>query len=71
MARKIHARLSPATTGLAGRSEDGGRTWTATAYQESAFAIATTADGKTVGVVSRETDFFRSSDGGATWPGPG
>ena len=52
------------------RSGDGARTWTATAYQGSAFAIATTADGRTVGVVSRETDFFRSSDGGATWPGP-
>lgn len=52
------------------RSADGGRTWAATAYEGSAFAIATTADGETVAVVSQETEFFRSSDGGATWAGP-
>ena len=52
------------------RSTDGGRTWTTTAYIGSAFAIATTADGEMVAVVNRETEFFRSSDGGATWPGP-
>jgi photosystem II stability/assembly factor-like uncharacterized protein len=51
------------------RSDDGGRTWSATAYRGSAFAIATTADGNTVAVVSRETEFFRSSDRGSTWPG--
>lgn len=47
---------------------DGARTWTAAAYPGSAFAIATTGDGSIVAVVSRETEFFRSSDGGATWP---
>ena len=52
------------------RSPDGGRTWAMTAYGGSAFAIATTTDGQTVAVVSRETEFFQSSDGGATWPGP-
>jgi photosystem II stability/assembly factor-like uncharacterized protein len=52
------------------RSDDGGRTWAPTRYTGSAFAIATTSDGATVGVVSRETEFFRSSDRGATWPGP-
>ena len=52
------------------RSADGGRTWAPTAYEGSAFAIATTTDGQTVAVVSRETEFFRSADGGATWPGP-
>ena len=52
------------------RSADGGLTWAATGYDGSAFAIATTADGKTVAVVSRETEFFRSSDGGASWLGP-
>lgn len=53
------------------RSNDAGLTWAATAYKGSAFAIATSDDGATVAVVSRETDFFRSPDGGRTWPGPG
>lgn len=53
------------------RSDDGGRSWTATAYKGTALALATTPDGRTVGVVSRETEFFRSTDAGATWPGPG
>lgn len=53
------------------RSDDGGRTWTATRYEGTAFAVATTPDGRTVGVVSRDTEFFRSTDAGATWPGPG
>lgn len=52
------------------RSDDGGRTWTPTGYVGSAFALATSPDGATVAVVSRETEFFRSSDRGATWPGP-
>lgn len=52
------------------RSDDVGRTWSATTYRGSAFAIATTPDGATVAVVSRETEFFRSSDRGSTWPGP-
>jgi photosystem II stability/assembly factor-like uncharacterized protein len=52
------------------RSDDGGRSWSPTTYIGSAFAIATTGDGKNLAVVSRETEFFRSPDGGATWPGP-
>lgn len=52
------------------RSADGGRTWAKTAYSGSAFAIATSSDGRAVVVVSRETLFFRSSDGGISWPGP-
>ena len=52
------------------RSDDGGRTWVPTGYRGSAFAIATTPDGKTVAVVSRETEFLRSADSGMTWPGP-
>ncbi|MBA2719767.1 MAG: hypothetical protein H0U52_11095 [Chloroflexi bacterium] len=50
------------------RSADGGKSWSATAYKGSAFAIATSVDGAIVAVVSKETDFFRSPDGGATWP---
>lgn len=56
------------TDGLV-RSGDGGRTWARTGYPGSAFAIAASADGQIVTVVSRTTEFFRSSDGGATWPG--
>lgn len=52
------------------RSEDGGKSWSSTAYRDSAFAVATTPDGRIVAVVSQETEFFRSDDGGATWPGP-
>lgn len=52
------------------RSDDGGRTWNPTGYVGSAFAIATSPDGATVAVVSRDAEFFRSSDRGATWPGP-
>jgi photosystem II stability/assembly factor-like uncharacterized protein len=51
------------------RSSDGGRTWSTTGYTSSAFAVATTPDGQLVAVVSKATDFFRSSDRGDTWPG--
>ena len=51
-------------------SADGGRSWQPTGYRGSAFAIATSPDGAAVAVVSRDTEFFRSSDRGATWPGP-
>lgn len=52
------------------RSADAGSSWAPTAYRGSAFAIATAAGGEVVVVVSQETDFYHSADGGATWPGP-
>lgn len=52
------------------RNSDGGKTWAATGYRGSAFAVATSSDGRVVAVVSRETEYFRSPDGGNTWPGP-
>jgi photosystem II stability/assembly factor-like uncharacterized protein len=52
------------------RSDDAGRTWTKTNFSGSPFAIATSADGATVAIVARTTEFFRSSDGGESWPGP-
>ena len=52
------------------RSDDSGASWQATDYTGQAFAVATTPDGESVAVVSRETEFFRSSDRGKTWPGP-
>ena len=55
--------------GLA-RSDDGGATWAKLPLAEQAFAVAVTADGQTIGVVTRSTEFFRSDDGGQTWPGP-
>ena len=53
------------------RSADGGGSWAATAFRGSVYALATTPDGSAVAVVDRETNFFHSSYGGATWPGPG
>ena len=53
------------------RSSDGGRTWAKTGYVGSAFAVAVSADGATVALVSKEAEFFRSQDGGGSWPGPG
>ncbi len=58
-----------ATDGLF-RSADGGRSWSKTGYRGSAFAIASSADGQVVALVSREKEFFRSTDAGVTWPGP-
>jgi photosystem II stability/assembly factor-like uncharacterized protein len=52
------------------RSGDGGRSWTPSPYKGSAFAVAASADGRVVALVSRETEFFRSEDGGVTWSGP-
>jgi len=52
------------------RSEDGGATWTKIALGGPAFAIALSDDGRTIAVVTRTTDFYRSDDGGQTWPGP-
>ena len=53
--------------GLA-RSNDGGATWAKLPFEDQAFAVAVTAGGQTIGVVTRSTDFYRSDDGGRTWP---
>lgn len=52
------------------RSDDGGRSWTKTAYVGSVSAVAIDSKGEIIAVVSQETDFYRSADGGASWPGP-
>lgn len=49
------------------RSVDAGRTWTATTYRGSVFALAAITG--SVALVSQETEFFRSDDGGQTFPG--
>jgi photosystem II stability/assembly factor-like uncharacterized protein len=52
------------------RSDDGGRAWSKLPFVGSAFAIGVTSDGRDIAVVTKETEFFRSRDGGQTWPGP-
>ena len=52
------------------RSTDSGSSWAGTTYTGSVFAAATTSTGDVVALVSQETAFFRSADGGETWPGP-
>lgn len=55
--------------GLA-RSVDGGASWSKLAFEGQPAALAVTAGGRTVGVVTRSTELFRSDDGGTSWPGP-
>lgn len=55
--------------GLA-RSDDGGATWSMLPFDDEPAAIAVTAGGETIAVVTRTTEFLRSDDGGRTWPGP-
>jgi photosystem II stability/assembly factor-like uncharacterized protein len=52
------------------RSADGGLTWETIDLPSSPFAIAVSADGRSIAVVTRSTEFFRSDDGGQTWPRP-
>lgn len=52
------------------RSEDGGRTWTDPGFPGDPFAVSLSPDGRTVGVVTQSSAFFRSDDGGATWVSP-
>lgn len=55
--------------GLA-RSDDGGATWSKLPFDGQPFAVAVTAGGRTIAVVTRSTEFFRSDDAGMSWPGP-
>ncbi len=52
------------------RSDDGGSSWLALAFTGTPLAIAVAAGGGAVALVTDETEFFRSADGGTTWPGP-
>lgn len=59
------------TDGLA-RSPDGGTTWSQTGLSAIPVALAVSAlDSATVAVVDDQGRFFRSFDGGRSWPGPG
>ena len=58
------------TTGVS-RSTDGGRTWTATPLDTVGVTVAVDPqDPNIVAVVDDKTRFFRSADGGASWPAP-
>jgi len=63
--------LYAGTTGGLQRSTDVGMTWSPTGLPNLALTIAIpNGDDEVVAVVDDETRFYRSSDGGTTWPGP-
>ncbi len=53
------------------RSDDRGGSWRKLPFTGSAFAVAISAGAREIAVVTKETQFFRSHDGGETWPGSG
>lgn len=63
------ALIAGGPDGLA-RSGDGGASWSRLPFEGDPAAIAVTAGGRTIALVTRSTDFYRSDDGGQTWPGP-
>lgn len=64
--------LYAGTTDGLQRSTDGGQTWSDTGLPNVAVTIAVAPDdADTVAVVDDQTRFYRSSDGGTTWPGSG
>ncbi|MBA2373666.1 MAG: hypothetical protein H0V74_05635 [Chloroflexi bacterium] len=52
------------------RSDDGGQSWRDLGFDPGAAAVAVSPERDVIAVVTRDTAFFRSDDGGATWPGP-
>jgi photosystem II stability/assembly factor-like uncharacterized protein len=63
--------LGAGTTKGLYRSVDGGTSWQATGFTGTALTVAIApSDTHVIGVVDDKTRFFRSDDGGATWPGP-
>ena len=53
------------------RSVDGGTSWQPTGFTGVAITVAVApTDGNVLAVVDDKTRFFRSDDGGVTWPGP-
>lgn len=65
------AVLYAGTTQGVSRSTDGGRSWTATPLKTVGVTVAVyPKDPNVVALVDDQTRFFRSSDGGASWPAP-
>lgn len=62
--------LVAAGAGGLARSGDGGATWSTMPFGRQPAAIAVTSGGQTIALVTRSTEFFRSDDGGRTWPRP-
>lgn len=51
-------------------SRDGGAMWQRVLNARALLAAALDADGHRIAAVTQDTSFYRSDDGGATWPGP-
>jgi photosystem II stability/assembly factor-like uncharacterized protein len=52
------------------RSDDGGVSWRQVLRSDTVLAAAVLGDGSTIAAVDQQTRFYRSDDGGRTWPGP-
>jgi len=54
------------------RSVDAGKSWQPTGFTGTALTVAIApTDSNVIAAVDDKTRFFRSDDGGASWPGPG
>jgi photosystem II stability/assembly factor-like uncharacterized protein len=63
--------LYAATSAGLRRSGDGGATWSDTGFASQALALAVAPDDPMdVALVDEATRFYRSPDGGASWPAP-
>ncbi|MDP8905514.1 MAG: hypothetical protein M3N29_09445 [Chloroflexota bacterium] len=52
------------------RSDAGGQTWSQVLKEGTVLAAAVSEDGQTIAAVMANTDFYRSDDGGRSWPPP-
>ncbi|MEX2546253.1 MAG: hypothetical protein WD830_00525 [Chloroflexota bacterium] len=52
------------------RSDDTGATWRHVLESRAVLATAISSDGNTIAAVTQDTLYYRSDDGGTTWPGP-